>query len=92
MSRVASLVSAGLIAGALLAGSLGEARVYASHEHYIDTPGTCVADVAHGQTSKGPGEGGYHRFHENVHLGRPGTAAFANETNPVSVGKGTCPA
>lgn len=63
----------------------------ASHEHYLVTPGTCVEDIAHGQTSKGPGEGGYHKFYENVHLGRPGTEAFANPHNPVSVGKGSCP-
>ncbi len=64
----------------------------ATHEHYIVPPGTCVEDVASGQTAKGPGEGGYHQFHHNVHKGQPGTAAFENPNNPVSVDKGTCPA
>ena len=82
-----------IVIGSAVALSIGiAAPTYASHEHYIDTPGTCDADVAGGQTSKGPGEGGYHRFHENVHLGQPGAEAFANSNNPVSIGKGACPA
>jgi hypothetical protein len=64
----------------------------ASHPHYLVTPGTCVEDVASGQTSKAQGERGGHKFHENVHLGQPGSSAFTNESNPVSVGKGSCPA
>ncbi len=64
----------------------------ASHDHYLVTPGTCVVDIARGQTEKGPGEGGYHQFHENVHLGTPGMEAFANPNNPVAVYKeGTGP-
>lgn len=55
----------------------------ASHEPYLVTPGICVEDVAGGQTEKDPGEGGYHKFHENVHLGTPGMMAFEN--NPVAV-------
>ena len=67
------------------------APAFASHEHYLLTPGTCVEDVASGQTSKGPGEGGYHKFHDNVHTGQPGMGAFANVNNPVGVDKGPCP-
>ena len=62
----------------------------ASHDHWLQTPGTCVEDIASGQTRKAEGEGGYHKFHDNVHMGQPGTAAFEN--GPVAVGKGaTCP-
>jgi hypothetical protein len=62
----------------------------ADHEHWLETPGTCVEDIARGQTDKAAGEGGHHRFHENVHLGQPGESAFDN--GPVTVGKGTsCP-
>lgn len=57
----------------------------AVHDHYLVTPSNCVSDIARGQTAKAPGEGGHHKFHENVHLGMPGTKAFANERNPVSV-------
>ena len=64
------------------------APAFASHEHYLLTPGTCVEDIASGQTSKGPGEGGYHKFHDNVHRGQPGMVAFENPNNPVSVDKG----
>lgn len=63
---------------------------YGGHPHWLQTPGTCVEDLGSGQTSQTSG-GGFHRFHNNVHLGQPGTSAFANENNPVSVGKGTCP-
>ena len=62
----------------------------ANHPHYLQTPGTCVEDIAGGQTAKGPGEGGYHQFHNNVHLGQPGTDAFS-EGGQVAVGKGDCP-
>ncbi len=63
----------------------------ASHQHYLLTPGTCVEDIASGQTSKEMGEGGGHKFHENFHKGQPGMVAFNNPNNPVSVDKGTCP-
>jgi hypothetical protein len=64
----------------------------ANHPHYLVTPGTCVEDTASGQTSKAANEAGGHKFHEKVHLGQPGSSAFENENNPVSVGKGNCPA
>ena len=67
-------------------------QAFASHQHYLLTPGTCVDDIASGQTEKDLGEGGYHKFHENVHLGTPGMRAFENENNPVAVYKtGTGP-
>lgn len=62
----------------------------ATHDLWLQTPATCVEDRARGQTEKGPGEGGYHKFHENVHLGTPGTFALA-QGGQVTVGKGTCP-
>jgi len=73
---------------------------FAGHAHYLDTQrGTCVEDVARGQTRiSDEDHGGYHRFHENVHKGTsedpatPGEFAFAQDSNPVSVNKGTCPA
>jgi hypothetical protein len=80
---VAALMAAMLIVSAVPA--------LANHEHYLETPGTCVEDVASSQTDKGSGEGGHHKFHDNVHKGQPGLEAFENENNPVSVDKGTCP-
>ena len=89
MKRMLLLFTVAAVMAAAMAVSALPA--FAAHQHYLSTPGTCVEDVASGQTSKEPGEPGYHKFHENVHLGTPGKAAFANEANPVSVGKGTCP-
>lgn len=63
----------------------------AEHQHYLVTPGTCVNDIASGQTSKEAGEGGYHQYHHHVHKGQPGMVAFNNSNNPVSVDKGSCP-
>ncbi|MDQ3512376.1 MAG: hypothetical protein M3462_01740 [Chloroflexota bacterium] len=80
-----------IVGSAVALGFAIAAPATASHEHYLDTPGTCVTDIASGQTEQGPGEAGYHQFHANVHLGQPGKVAFANPNNPVSVGKGTCP-
>ncbi len=90
MHRVRQRFGVLAAAAALLFG--GTTAAFANHDHYLVTPGTCVADVARGQTAKAEGEGGGHQFHNNVHLGTPGTTAFANENNPVSVGKGACPA
>ena len=67
------------------------APVAAGHDHYLTTPGTCVEDIGQGQTAQTSG-GGAHRFHDNIHLGQPGTVAFANPSNPVAVYKdGTGP-
>ncbi len=80
------------IGGVVALSLVVAAPASAAHEHYLVTPGTCVADIARGQTAKGPEEGGYHKFHENVHKGQPGTEAFNNPNNRVSVDKGSCPA
>ncbi|MDP9382366.1 MAG: hypothetical protein M3Q29_19960 [Chloroflexota bacterium] len=81
-----------IILGGVAALSIAiAAPASAAHEHYLVTPGTCVEDIASGQTSKEPGEGGYHQFHDNVHKGQPGNVAFNNPNNRVSVDKGTCP-
>ncbi len=80
----------GVVLGVTSALALA-APAAASHTHYLMTPGACVEDVASGQTAKGPGEGGHHKFHDNVHKGQPGTQAFNNPNNRVSVDKGSCP-
>jgi hypothetical protein len=76
-----------IVGGAAMLGITVAAPASASHDHDIVTPGTCVEDVARGQTAKDAGEGGYHKFHENVHLGTPGSKAFDNANNPVEVYK-----
>ena len=90
MRRIATLTTVAAVAAAIL--SMSAPAAFASHDHYLLTPGTCVEDIASGQTQKELGEGGYHKFHENVHLGTPGMMAFENENNPVAVYKsGTGP-
>ena len=80
------------VVAAMMAASMAfSASAFAIHPHYLSTPGTCVEDVASGQTSKGEGEGGYHKFHDNVHKGQPGLVAFEKENNLVSVGAESCP-
>lgn len=65
----------------------------AAHQHWLETPGACVVDIASGQTSiDDAAHGGYHQFHDNVHIGVPGSSAFGH--GPVQVGKdadGVCP-
>ena len=63
----------------------------AGHKHWLQTPGTCVTDVASGQTSQVDG-GGFHQFHNNVHIGTAGAALAA--TGNITIGKsdtGACP-
>ena len=85
-----------VVGGAAMLAVVTAGPAAANHDHYVVTPGTCVEDIARGQTAKSAGEGGYHTFHDNVHMGTPGTKAFANANNPVAVYKnGTgpgCPA
>ncbi len=83
---------AAVFASAAMLSIAVAAPAAASHDHYLSTPGTCIGDVAHGQTDKGLGEGGYHQFHDHVHKDQPGTTALVNPHNPVAVDKGSCPA
>jgi hypothetical protein len=79
-----AFASALLVAMAvLLFGSSGSAL--ADHDHNLITPGKTVVDVADGQTEKCATDPGGHQFHENVHIGVPGTFAFAEPNNPVSI-------
>ena len=59
----------------------------ANHDHDLITPGTTVEDFGDGQTEKCSTDPGGHQFHVHVHLGVPGTQAFENPQNPVSVMK-----
>lgn len=54
------------IAGACLV--LGATPAAADHDHHIVTPGTCVTDVASGQTAKAADDPGGHVFHTHVHM------------------------
>lgn len=67
-TKTLSLAFAGAFGIAAFGGT-----AFADHEHFLVTPGTCVENIAHGQTAISDSEhGGYHRFHYNVHTGVPG--------------------
>ena len=81
------------VVAAMMAASMAfsASAAFAIHPHYLMSKhGTCVEDVASGQTSKGEGEDGFHKFHDHVHKGQPGLVAFEKENNPVSVGAEPC--
>lgn len=73
----------------------------ATHSHHIQTPVSCVD-----RNGQGFGTGQFHEtiegapiadpgdttFHERIHKGTPGTFAFEQEKNPVSVDGGLCTA
>jgi hypothetical protein len=83
MRRLMLLVVVALVMATMMALA---GPAFADHAHNLITPGTTVEDVGSGQTEKGCGEPGYHKFHENVHIGTPGTFAFPKSGN-VSVVK-----
>ncbi len=60
--------------------------VAADHAHDLVTPGTTVEDIGAGQTAKCSTDPGGHQYHVHVHLGVPGTFAFA-QGGQVSVMK-----
>jgi hypothetical protein len=60
--------------------------VAADHAHDLVTPGTTVVDIGSGQTAKCSTDPGGHQFHWHVHVGVPGTFAFA-QGGQVSVMK-----
>lgn len=56
----------------------------AAHPHFMVTPNGRCHQVARGQTAiSNPERGGFHRFHENVHLG-----ATESASNPDALGDG----
>lgn len=93
VKRIRPVLAVMVVMVAILA--FASSTAFAGHAHYLDTPGTCVEDIASGQTSQTSGSGA-HKFHENVHKGpsddpaTPGEFAFA-QGGQVEVGKGSCP-
>ena len=77
---IIAVVFAGALAMPMFAGT-----ALADHDHNLITPGKTVVDIANGQTEKCATDPGGHKFHANVHLGTPGTFAFAQPNNPVSI-------
>jgi hypothetical protein len=75
-----------IVAGLTFVGSVSV--VSADHDHNLTFDGaTLVEDFANGQTEKCASEPGGHKLHENVHIGTPGTFAFARPNNPIGIVK-----
>ena len=83
MRRIMMLLVVALVMAAMIAVA---SPAFADHAHNLITPGHTVEDIGGGQTEKGCGEPGYHKFHENVHIGTAGAFAFGQGGN-VSVVK-----
>jgi hypothetical protein len=89
--RMKSFVFAGAVVGVigLTAGPAG-----ATHAHYVvredRNAETNCQYVASGQTEKSPDEGGGHRFHENVHLGQPGSDEKGTDVDKEEVEGDRC--
>ena len=90
-TRRKSCLLAGVVVGVigLTAGTAG-----ADHGHYVvreDRNGqTHCQYLAGGQTEKSPGEGGGHRFHDNVHLGQPGSDDKGTDVDKEQVEDDRC--
>lgn len=73
--KLTKILTAGALAGGLLLASSGVAG--AEHGHYVireDRDGqTHCRYIAEGQTSKHEVDPGGHKFHDNVHIGQPGS-------------------
>lgn len=72
-NKMGKLLAAAAVSGVAVFGFEGTAL--AAHSHNLDTPGTTVVDVAHGQTRKSSGPA-CHKFHQNVHLGAADVRGF----------------
>jgi hypothetical protein len=73
-------------------GLFSASPALAAHEHYLVTPGKTICNIAKGQTSiDDVNHGGYHKFHENVHIVDESASVANGETSKVFVYKGECP-
>ena len=63
-------VAAAIVSGAVI---FSAGTSYAAHEHFVVTPNGNCHQVAQGQTGiSDPAHGGYHQFHDYVHIGATG--------------------
>jgi hypothetical protein len=78
------VIGAGALAASMMAGP-----ALAGHVHYVMTPNGTCHEVASGQTSIADADhGGFHRFHDNVHLGATGDTGTTGDNN---LGDGNAP-
>lgn len=77
----------------MVLGVVTAGPAFATHDHFVRTPNGNCHQVAQGQTAKGPGDGGYHKYHDNVHKGAAAVpSGFLGHGNSgVHVGLTPCP-
>ena len=84
---------------AAMAVSAGSRRPTSGHSssrtsHVLSNPGTILTGnfltIGPDGCATG-GEGAFQNFHYNIHVGEPGTGAFPNTNNPVSIRGAGCP-
>lgn len=82
------------ILGAGLAATMLGGPAFAGHVHYVMTPNGACHQVGSGQTSiEDVDHGGYHQFHDHVHIGATGDDHLGNGHAAVAVYKaGPAPA
>lgn len=86
MMRRAFVAGLTLLGVGLVGVAVTESPVSAGHVHYVETPNGKCHQVAQGQTSiSDSSHGGYHRYHEHVHVGATGDDTTAEKDN---LGKG----
>ena len=87
--RMVTVLTALLLALGMVAGPAA-----AHHAHDVNPPGPhCASDVGRGQTSiADSAHGGWHRFHDNVHVGatEEENKVLGKGNSRVEVGLGIC--
>lgn len=74
-TRRALVIGVGALAASMMAGP-----AFAAHVHYVMTPNGACHQVASGQTSIADADhGGFHQFHDHVHLGATGGTGTAGD-------------
>jgi hypothetical protein len=85
------LLISGIAAAAFALSTSPVLAVVPPHDHWLTTGSGDVVHVGPYVCDHPDIYDGWLNFHLNVHVGVPGTQAFANESNPVSIAKTDCP-
>ena len=79
------------IAALVFAFSAGPAFAVPPHDHWLTTGSGDVVHVGPSVCDNPDIFDAWLNFHLNVHVGTPGTQAFTNDGNPVSIAATLCP-
>ncbi len=89
MRRIASVLTIAVVMAAMTALA-GPALAVTVHQHTINTPGT-DAEISQGFCNGNAADDpAFENLHSEVHKGKPGTLAFEQPNNPVSISASGC--